>query len=291
MKFGKVKDPTGIDFVLPIDHKDTIGALGGKPEKKFRAYVGCSKWNKNDLKGFYPPGEKHELSYYSKEFNSIELNALAYGRKPAEVIKSWYDATAPDFRFFPKFSQSISHYRRLSNVEEVLNDFIECVSGLNEKLGGLFLQMNSNFAPKDIERVHRFIENWIYDIPLAIEFRHTDWYNNPEISEPLFQFLEKFGATNVIVDTPGRRDLLHMRLTTQTAFVRFVGANHESDYSRLDDWVSRIAAWKSEGLKEVDFFIHQTMEKTSPLLASYFVEQLNTRIGTNLRIPRKANLK
>src|SRR5699024_6606524 len=42
------------------------------------------------------------------------------------------------------------------------------------------------------------------------------------------------------MDTAGRRDLLHMLLTSPTAFVRYVGANHPSDYSRLEDWIKVI---------------------------------------------------
>ena len=45
-----------------------------------------------------------------------------------------------------------------------------------------------------------------------------------------------------------------MRLTSDKAFIRYVGANHESDYSRLDDWVKRIKAWRKEGLNELYLF-------------------------------------
>ncbi|NNF01010.1 MAG: DUF72 domain-containing protein [Pyrinomonadaceae bacterium] len=286
MKFGSVDNPEEIDFTLPRDHKDTKAVLQKSKGKGFEAYVGCSKWNKKDIKGFYPRGTKDELGYYSQHFNSIELNALAYGRKPPEVVQNWYDTTTPDFRFFPKFSQAITHYRRLNNVDEYVENFVISVSNLKEKLGGLFLQLNANFSPKDMDRVIRFVENWAHDIPLAAEFRHTDWYNDPSVAGELFEFFEKFGVTNVIVDTAGRRDLMHMRLTTPTAFVRYVGANHKSDYERLDDWITRIAKWKKLGLKELCFFIHQNIEKESPLLSAYFIEKLNKKTGTDLNVPK-----
>jgi hypothetical protein len=43
-----------------------------------------------------------------------------------------------------------------------------------------------------------------------------------------------------------------------------VGANHQSDYSRLDDWVEQLKIWKNQDVKEIDFFIHQNIEKKSP---------------------------
>ena len=33
------------------------------PENITEIYVGCAKWNRADLKGFYPRGTKDELGY------------------------------------------------------------------------------------------------------------------------------------------------------------------------------------------------------------------------------------
>ena len=132
-----------------------------------------------------------------------------------------------------------------------------------------------------------FAENWPKSIPLAIEFRHTDWYNDKVIADALYQLLEGLNISNVIVDTAGRRDLMHMRLTNSTAFVRYVGANHPSDYGRLDDWIERLKLWKEEGVKEVDFFIHQNIEVESPLLSTYFIKQVNEKLGYALNIPNE----
>ena len=79
MKFGKVGDPENIDFSLPPDNNDTERVLQpGSGQNKHEFYIGCAKWNKNDLPGFYPRGTKDELEYYSSQFNSIELNATFY---------------------------------------------------------------------------------------------------------------------------------------------------------------------------------------------------------------------
>jgi uncharacterized protein YecE (DUF72 family) len=291
MKFGNVSNPEEIDFTIPADHDGTKAILGKSKGNSFTAYVGCAKWNKTDLKGFYPKGTKDELEYYSSQFNCIELNATFYRHFPPATFEKWY-ATVPDgFKFFPKLEQTISHFRRLKDVEEVVDNNVTNMSHLKEKLGVPFLQMHNNFAPKDFDRVKTFIDNWKYDIPLAVEFRHTDWHNNSEISTELYDLLEKRGILNVLVDTAGRRDLMHMRLTTPTAFIRYVGANHKSDYNRLDDWIVRIAKWKKLGLKELYFFVHQNIEKESPLLSAYFIEKLNKKVGTKLAIPKTLNGK
>ena len=289
MKFGQVGNPEEIDFTIPPDHADTKSLLAKSKAKDLSVLVGCAKWNKTDLKGFYPKGTKDELGYYSTQFNCIELNATFYRLFPPATFEKWH-ATVPDgFKFFPKLEQTISHFRRLKDVEELADNNVTNMSHLKEKLGMPFLQMHNNFGPKDFDRVGAFAENWKYDVPLAMEFRHTDWYNDPKVSSELYDLLEKKKITNVLVDTAGRRDLMHMRLTTPTAFVRWVGANHESDYARLDDWVERVAQWKKLGLRELYFFVHQNIEKESPLLSAYFIEKLNNKIGTDIAVPKTLN--
>ena len=286
MKFGQVPNPEEIDFTIPADHKDTKAVLAKSKSKDMSIHVGCAKWNKTDLKGFYPKGVKDELGYYSTQFNCIELNATFYRLFPKETFEKWY-ATAPEgFKFFPKFEQTISHFRRLKDVDEVVSNNVANMSHLQEKLGMPFLQLHNNFGTKDFDRVKTFVANWQYDIPLAVEFRHTDWYNDPAVSSEMYELLESNGITNVLVDTAGRRDLMHMRLTTPTAFVRWVGANHPSDYTRLDEWVERVASWKKQGLKELNFFVHQNLEKESPLLSAYLIKKLNKKLGTDLQIPK-----
>ncbi|HMQ42933.1 MAG TPA: DUF72 domain-containing protein, partial [Mariniflexile sp.] len=92
MKFGSVKNPENIDFTLPPDHPETKRVLNRfKDDNMPEVFVGCAKWNKADLKGFYPKGTKDELVYYASQFNAIELNATFYRIFPAEQFASWYD--------------------------------------------------------------------------------------------------------------------------------------------------------------------------------------------------------
>jgi uncharacterized protein YecE (DUF72 family) len=79
---------------------------------------------------------------------------------------------------------------------------------------------------------------------------------------------------------------MHMRLTLPTAFVRYNGSNHPTDYSRLDAWVDRVAEWKKKGLKELHFFVHQVVEEASPKLSAYLIEKLNKKIGMTLKVPQ-----
>ncbi|MEM8847581.1 MAG: DUF72 domain-containing protein [Bacteroidota bacterium] len=287
MKFGKVDHPELIDFTIPEDHPDTVSVLAkSKKEKTSNFFVGCAKWNRQDLKNFYPRGTKDELVYYSSQFNCIELNATFYRIFPGEQYEKWYDKTPADFKFFPKMTNEVSHLRRLNDkVYDVVDRYLEVTSLLKEKLGTIFLQMHNNFNPKNWDRVVRFVEYWPKEFPLAMEFRHTDWFNDEKVAQELYHLLEENGIANVLVDTAGRRDLMHMRLTSDEAFIRYVGANHESDYPRLDDWVQRLEEWQSQGLRNIHFFVHQNLELESPLLSAYFIKKLNKAFSSELKVP------
>lgn len=286
MKFGGVPDPSVVDFTLPADHPDTARVLAEKGGHGLsEIYVGCAKWNKSDLKAFYPKGVKDELAYYAQQFNSIELNATFYNNYRSEQIRKWTEKVPEGFRFFPKVHNYISHIKRLNGVEMELEEFCNNARSFDGYLGMAFLQLHDNFGPNNKDRLADTLLKWHWDIPLAVELRNTAWFNEPGEADWVYGLLENHGAANIIVDTAGRRDLLHMRLTSPVAFVRYVGANHESDYPRLDEWVERIVSWKSMGLEKLYFFVHQNLEKASPYLSAYFIEKLNKAIGSQLAPP------
>lgn len=291
MQFGKVEDPSIIDYTLPADARETEAILkANKSKQNFQAFVGCAKWNKADLKGFYPKGTKDELTYYSTQFNSIELNATFYGMPSSEQVITWKEKTPEDFKFFPKLTNTISHFKRLINVKEPVEQYSDAISNFEEKLGMAFLQLHDNFKPKDFERLKIVVNEFPKVIPLGVEVRNGEWFSNAAISGEFSKLFEENGITNIIVDTSGRRDMLHMRLTTPTAFIRFVGANDdEIDKKRLDDWVERIVEWKKLGLENLYFFVHQNVELSSPRFSAYFTEKLNKAIGTDLKIPQMAD--
>ena len=168
-----------------------------------------------------------------------------------------------------------------------IEDFCTSARAFEKKLGMVFLQVHNNFGPKNFDRLQAVLEFWPKDIPLAVELRHTDWYDEV-VANQLYDLFEEHQVANILTDTAGRRDLLHMRLTLPVAFIRYVGANHESDYTRLDDWVARIKIWKGQGLEKLYFFVHQNLEKESPLLSARFIESFNKEFGTELKVPVSA---
>lgn len=292
MDFGKVNsnDLESIDFKLPPDHAATANILSGKKSsRKPEIRVGCAKWGRKDWIGkIYPAGtkEKDFLSLYAKQFNCIELNATFYRIPTVAQITGWKEKVGKDFKFCPKFTDQITHIKRLKGAEYLSEAFLEGIAAFGDNLGPCFLQTPPNYAPKNLEFLDAYLEWLPDDLDVFVELRHKGWFDDQENFDAVFEVLERHGAGAVITDASGRRDCVHMRLSTPAAFIRFVGNGlHPTDYSRCDDWITRINAWAEKGVDPIYFFMHQHEELHSPELCKYFIEKLNKQTGTEIHIP------
>lgn len=289
MKFGHVEhsEIDSVDFALPEDHPKSILSKKGTPASTFEIFIGCGKWGIPEWVGpIYPEGtkEKDFLREYIQRFNAIELNNTFY-RISRSAIQKWGEvAEGMPFRFCPKWSRRITHLKRLQDVNENAEYFIESFKPLGNQLGASFLSLPHNFGPKHMDRVLHFLDLIPESYPLHMEFRHKEWFEDIAFDE-IMSALENKGFGAVITDVALRRDVLHQRLTSREVFIRFNGYGlHPSDYKRLDDWVERLSNWKDLGLKTVYFFNHQENEQHTPVLCDYMAQQLNKKLGTNLPV-------
>src|SRR6202012_1813545 len=295
MEFGRVTpgELMEVDFTLPPDTNLTTATLqSAKNTAPLQVHVGCAKWGRKEWIGkIYPPKTKDAnfLDEYVKHFDCIELNATFYNLYPASTISKWKEKadSSPGFKFCPKFSQSISHIRRLKNAEDMTTQFYEGILAFGDKLGPLFLQLSDNYTPKSFPELKAYLEHLPKDVPVFLEVRHKEWFAVPEIRDNLFNTLHALNIGAVITDASGRRDCVHMELPTPHAFIRFVGNSLDrTDYKRVDDWVERISQWSDQGLQSCWFFMHQHDERYSPELADYVSEQLNKKLGLELQRPQ-----
>lgn len=294
MEFGRVSSEqlAEVDFSLPPDPELTLATLKGtKSKETLKVHVGCAKWGRKEWLGkIYPLKTKEAdfLDEYVKHFDCIELNATFYQVYGPDTIIKWKAKAAdnPDFKFCPKFSQNISHIRRLKNADEITTQFYKGILAFGDQLGPLFLQVGDNFTPKSFPELKAYLEHLPKDVPVFLEVRHKDWFAVKENSEALFNMLHQLNIGAVITDASGRRDCVHMTLPTPHAFIRFVGNSlDKTDYTRVDEWVERIKQWEQLGLQSLWFFMHQHDERYSPELCDYVVEKLNKALNLELHRP------
>jgi len=289
MDFGKVAigQLYHISLSLPDDPIGNAELLKtGRGNTEFHVGLG-SRGKKEWLGSLYPIGtkEKDYLHYYGQSFNSIEVGSTFYKVPSEGDIVRWENQVPKDFLFCPKFPQKITHISRLRGGVMDTDQFLAGLEGFSEKLGPIFLMPNPTMGIGELPTIMRFIENIPSKFKLFLELRHPSFFENG-LPDQLIFFMREKKRGMVITDSAGRRDAVHMQLTVPEVYVRFNGYQlHESDYSRIDQWVKRIKGWMDQGLEKCYFFIHQDPGLYGPKLVAYLIEQLNEHCGTDLREP------
>lgn len=294
MEFGKLKDISKVDFSMGTVPAHTNKLLKRLPSSTEKAnfYFGCTGWGMKEWVGtYYPPKTKTKeyLYHYSRQFSTIELNTTHYRIPDSQTIQNWYQLAEKNFKFAPKIPQSISHSNDLGAYGNQIDLFCASIIGLKEKLGTSFLQLPPNFSPNRISILEKFLSKFPTDeIPLAIEIRQEDWFKETNYFQLLLNLLSSHNVGTVITDVAGRRDVLHLGLTTSCAMIRFVGNSLQpTDYERVDEWIDLLVGWMKEGLRDIYFFSHQPDNILSPEMCIYLIEQLERKSDLRFSIKTK----
>jgi len=64
------------------------------------------------------------LSFYSKQFATVEINHSFYRMPTENVLLQWAQTVPEGFRFALKANQQITHIQRLRNCESTLKRFL-----------------------------------------------------------------------------------------------------------------------------------------------------------------------
>jgi uncharacterized protein YecE (DUF72 family) len=283
-----------VDFALLPDTALTQTTLKNTIKaEKFLAYVGCAKWGIKEWTGLIYPEKTKEINFlneYIKHFNSIELNAAFYKMPTPDQVIKWREKAEKkqsDFKFCPKFTQSISHVNHLQNAGELTTTYLKSISHFGKYLGPLFLQLSDSFGPENFNVLQTYLEGLPTDLDVFVELRHKNWFSDNIVRKDVFQMFASLSKGAVITDAAGRRDAVHMELPTPHAFIRFVGNGlHPTEYSRIDEWIIRLAQWKDQGLQSVYLFLHQHNEKDTLVLADYVIRKMNEHLKISLQVPQ-----
>lgn len=292
MKFGKLPDISNVVFSLPNEPEENQTILSNFPKKNTppKIYIGCTGWSMKEWVGkVYPPKTpaKDYLKHYAKQFNTIELNTTHY-RIPSEAnIEKWKNESTDDFRFCPKIPQVISHSSDLGANNNALDNFCKNILLLEEKLGCCFMQLPPYFGIDRLAILEHFLKRFPNKIRLAIELRHESIFSNKKNQKEVAELLKKYNIAWVNTDVAGRRDVLHLQLTTDIAMIRFVGNDlHPTDYQRIDEWVQKLKKWSEQGLSEIYFFPHEPDNILAPDLSLYLTEKLQKHFEVITRGPK-----
>jgi uncharacterized protein YecE (DUF72 family) len=200
----------------------------------------------DDWRGrLYPAGlgKKRWLERYSSVFDTVEVNSTFYRLASRDAVADWVARTPPEFLFAVKASRYLTHYKRLTDLDQGIRRFYERIEPLVEsgKLGPLLWQLPENFH-RDDERLAAALAA----LPTGrhcFEFRHPSWFE-----DGVYELLREHGVALVIGDHPQRPFQAH-ELTADWTFIRFhYGARgRNGNYSRteLEEWRDGISEMRS----------------------------------------------
>ena len=221
-----------------------------------KCFVGTSGWHYDHWRGrFYPIGlpKSKWLDFYAQQFPTVEINNSFYRLPSEKAFAAWHDSSPAHFLFAVKVSRYITHIKKLRNVEEALETFLERARGLGAKLGPLLYQL-----PPNMKRNDAVLEKFLSILPPGLrhvfEFRNESW-----LDEGVFDILRRHSAALCIMDLPGFTS--PVAATADFAYIRFHGSQwlYGSCYTdeELRMWAERIAGL---GVGEVYVYFNNDAE-------------------------------
>ena len=188
---------------------------------------------------------KQWLSFYASRFDSVEINYSFYRLPSTDTCEAWYQQTPDRFCFAMKASRYIAHVKRLLDVPEPWNTFLERVLILKQKLGPILLQFPSNFrsSEENLEAVDKFLGYAARESSrgLVLEFRDRSCFG-----EEMQALLHKHRAA-LVISNSSRYPVPEVEATSDFVYFRFHGprAMFASSYSdaKLQIWAKTMNAF------------------------------------------------
>jgi uncharacterized protein YecE (DUF72 family) len=132
---------------------------------------------------FYPKGMKsaNYLSYYAKQFPTVEIDSTFYGTPSSRTVESWHEKTPADFVFAAKVPQVVTHDKVLVDCDSEFDEFIDTMRILKEKLGPMVFQFPHfdrwKFPKQEsfLTVLTPFLKKLPTDHKFVIEIRNKTW--------------------------------------------------------------------------------------------------------------------
>ena len=200
-------------------------------------FLGTTSWSNEDWEGLiYPEGcaAADYIEHYAKVFRSVEIDSTWYRVPTPKAIEGWLRRTPPHFRFTAKIPRVISHEKMLVDCMGEMEEFLDAMAPLGERLGPLLMQFpyiargqdahENEYGSAFTERLAEFLPQLpTSEFRFAVEVRNGSW-----LRAELLDLLREHGVALVLNNyytMPGLADSLNRvnPVTADFLYVRFLG--------------------------------------------------------------------
>lgn len=223
-------------------------------------------------KTFYPEGfkDKSRLQYYASLVNTIEINSTFYKIPKSTTVQNWATDVPADFKFSFKLFKEITHVKNLAFNAELVAQFFQVISHVQDKAGCLLVQLPPSIRSMHVPEIG-FLMGKLRECDLqnrwniVFEFRHSSLY-----TDQIYELLEKNKLGLVIHDKiHGNSPMVDTN--TNFVYIRLHGpnGNYRDSYSDdvLTDYADIIIESIADG-KEVFVYFNNTMGSAHANLAT-----------------------
>jgi uncharacterized protein YecE (DUF72 family) len=213
--------------------------------KKGKIYIGTSGWHYKHWKGTFYPAEikdAEQFSYYSRYFDTVEINNSFYRLPSAKTFEGWKKASPKGFLFAVKASRYITHMKKLKADGRSLRSFFTRANKLQEKTGPILFQL----PPKwniNTERLADFLSRLPKGDRYTFEFRNHTWYNNE-----VYELLKKYNCAFCVYEL--EHHLSPVEVTADFVYIRLHGPGnkYQGSYTSvaLKKWAKRCLQWQKD---------------------------------------------
>lgn len=140
--------------------------------------IGCAGWSLSSAVADSFAAQGSHLERYAQVFSMVEINSSFYRPHQAKTYARWADSVPDAFRFSVKIPRQVSHQLRLREADVALDQFMQQVTALGEKLGCLLLQLPPSLAlePDTAAAFFSLLARYTA-VPVACEPRHASWFS------------------------------------------------------------------------------------------------------------------
>lgn len=226
-------------------------------------HVGTSGYNYQAWRGIFYPGDlpaRKMLTYYSSEFDTVEINYSFYRKPTAKILQNWAAQVPAGFRFALKGWQRITHQKRLRETAELVAQFCEAARELGPRLAPVLWQLPPNLKA-DLPLLRDFLHQLPRDLRAAFEFRHQSWFN-----DETYAALREAGAALCIAESD---ELLTPAVgTARYGYFRLRRLDY--DEAALRRWAAQVRQFDEAYV----YFKHED-EARGPVFAKQFLPLLD----------------
>jgi uncharacterized protein YecE (DUF72 family) len=192
--------------------------------------IGTSGYSYTEWVGpVYPAGTKpgDYLGLYAGMFGTVELNFSYYRMPTASGLQAMH-AKAPSLAFSVKANETLTHIVDPVAWKEQARQFRTALEPLlgDGVLEAVLLQFPYSFHYEpDRRRYLDSLVRYLSDVPLAVEFRNAQWYNNRTL-DALRKLQVAFVSLD-LPDAPGNPPVMDVS-TAPLSYIRLHGRNRET---------------------------------------------------------------